>query len=173
MIRPTKIDFNNTYQNQAWLNEFGANGLDIVCKTATEIRAEGGQDVGRINWGGAEFNQAYESARPDSRIVEIYFVRLAIDLKVSRSDAITSFPSVVGGGGSNFDIAVEDLQEKIEKRVLRSHYDTMFAPDGVAWAGNETYSERDLFQKGYRSIIPADLAFDFMDGQIPTNQPVP
>ncbi len=161
MIRPTKIDFNNAHGHKVWLQEFGDNGLDIVCKTATEIRAEGGQDVGRINWGGAEFNQVYESAQPDSRIAEIYFARLAIDLKVSQSDATTAFRSVVGGG-SNFGIAVKDLREKIEKRVLRSHYDTMFALKGVAWADNETYSERELFQKGYRSIIPADLSFDFM-----------
>ena len=159
MIRPTKIDFNNAHQNQTRLNYFGPSGLDVVCKTASEIKAEGGQDIGRINWGGTEFPEFWDPGKSHT-CEEIYFARLIIDLKTSHSDAAPEYRSVVGAA-KDFETAVEDLREKIEKRVLGAHHDTMLAPDNVAWAGNCVYSEPFLIKNGYRDIIAADLAYDF------------
>lgn len=167
MIRPTKIDFNNAHKNQIWLNYFGSSGLDVVCKTDSGICAEGGQDLGCINWGGAVFNQYANPANTDfiqstasKAFEEMYFARLVIDLRTSHIAGQSEFRSLLGAA-NDFETAAEDLKEKIEKRIIRAHYDTMFAPKGIQWAGNQTYSEKDLVRKGYRSVVVSDLASNF------------
>ena len=142
-----------------WLSKFGLTGLKVVCKTASEINAEGGQEIGRINFGGAIFNQYANPANTDlvqgispKGFEEIFFARLAIDLRM-KSPMSEYYISIVGAA-KNFETAIEDLKEKIERRVFASQSTApvIYAPEGGMLAPNAECSTEYLKALGYRSI---------------------
>lgn len=146
------IDFNKQALHDEWLNIFGENGRNVTCVTASELKSLGGQDIRRINWGGAVYNQA--SSIPCSaedyhgESSDIYLARLAVDAR-SWGSPESSYRSVVGASTKDFEGAVLDLKDRLKDRIVRYSWPVLFTTDENNIAGNAEFSKNELLERGY------------------------